>query len=447
MIKRDSVLSNWTRRIDWPLMLAITVLIVIGLVAVYSAVSPSGNPARFMIKQLSALGLGLLLMTLMTTINYQIFRAYPWAIYGLGVASLLTVLAIGKRIHGAKSWIILGPLSIEPVEIARIAFVIAAAAFLDRPERDLKSFRWVLFIFGLGGLQMLLILLEPYLGGTLAYGPVMMTMLYFSGVPPIYLLGILFFGGVAGGIPILSTYFSLQPQLLDAHGIIKFLVHSAAGTRSAIELLFLATGFIFAGWWFLRKLHVRLSWHYPLILSIVMGLSVYTAHSIEHLIKDYQRKRIVVFLSPGFDPLGAGYNILQSEIAIGSGGFFGKGLFSGTQTQLGFLPEKHTDFIFSVIGEELGFIWAAVVILAFAVLVWRAFAIATETQDRCGTLIAVGIGCLFGFQAFMNIGMVLGLMPVTGVALPLVSYGGSHVVSALLAVGLLQSVNFRRYIY
>ena len=447
MIKRDSVLSNWTRRIDWPLMGAVAVLLVVGLIAVYSAVSPSGNASRFMLKQLSALGLRLLLIILLTTEKDPLFRAYPWGVDGLGVLSLVTVLAIGRRIHGAKSWIILGPLSIEPVEIARIAFVVAIAGFLDRAERDLQSFRWVLFIFALGGFQMALILLEPYLGGTLAYGPIMMSILYFAGVPPIYLLGILFFGSVAGGIPIISTYFSLQPQLLDAHSIVKFFVHSAVGTRSAIELLFLTTGVIFGGWWFMRKLHIRLPWQYPLILSVVMGLSVYTAHSIEHLIKDYQRKRIVVFLSPGFDPLGAGYNILQSEIAIGSGGFFGKGLFSGTQTQLGFLPEKHTDFIFSVIGEELGFIWAAAVILAFAVLVWRAFVIATETQDKFGTLIAVGIGCLFGFQAFMNIGMVLGLMPVTGVALPFVSYGGSHVVSALLAVGLLQSVNFRRYIY
>jgi rod shape determining protein RodA len=165
------------------------------------------------------------------------------------------------------------------------------------------------------------------------------------------------------------------------------------------------------------------------------------------VVKDYQRKRLMVFLSPGFDPLGAGYQLLQSQIAIGSGRIFGKGLFSGSQTQLGFLPEKHTDFIFSVIGEELGFIWASVVLIAFGVLVWRAFVIAAETQDHFGTLVAGGIGCLFAFECVMNVGMVLGLLPVTGVALPFVSYGGSHVVSSLLAIGLLQSVNFRRYIY
>jgi rod shape determining protein RodA len=177
----------------------------------------------------------------------------------------------------------------------------------------------------------------------------------------------------------------------------------------------------------------------PLLCGAAMGAW--------HFIHDYQRQRILTFLDPQTDPLGAGYHILQSQIAIGSGRLLGKGLFSGSQTQLGFLPEKHTDFIFSVIGEEMGFFWASVVIIAFGVLVWRAFVIATESQDRFGSLLAVGIGCLFAFQCVMNIGMTLGLLPVTGVALPFVSYGGSHVVSAMIAIGLLQSVNFRRYIY
>jgi rod shape determining protein RodA len=195
------------------------------------------------------------------------------------------------------------------------------------------------------------------------------------------------------------------------------------------------------------KLRFRIPWQYPLFLSLIVGVGMYSAHLAQHFIKDYQRKRIMVFLSPGFDPLGAGYHILQSEIAVGSGRFFGKGLFSGTQTHLGFLPEQHTDFIFSVIGEEMGFMWAAVVILAFGILAWRAFFIARETQDRFGALIAVGIGCVFAFECVMNIGMVIGILPVTGLALPFVSYGGSHMVSSFIAIGLLLSINFRRYIY
>ena len=281
----------------------------------------------------------------------------------------------------------------------------------------------------------------------MVYVPIVLGMLFFAGARPLYLLALVFYGSVAIGIPIISIYFSVQPQLIELHPILNFFMASAKGGRPAIELLFLATAVIFGLWWFLRQLQIRIPWQYPLFLSLIVALGVFSAHVAQHFIKDYQRKRIVVFLSPGFDPLGAGYNILQSEIAIGSGRFFGKGLFSGTQTQLGFLPEKHTDFIFSVIGEEMGFMWACMVLAAFGFLVWRAFVIAAESQDRYGSLVAVGIGCLFGFESMMNIGMVIGLLPVTGVALPFVSYGGSHMVTSLLAVGLLQSVNFRRYIY
>jgi rod shape determining protein RodA len=433
--------------VDWPALAAVGVLLSVGLIAVFSAVNPSGASMRFMLKQILAIALGGLGLFLLSTLNYQIFRAYPKTLYGLTILLLMAVLVVGTRIHGAKSWILLGPFSFEPIELARIGFIVVVAGILDQPEREMNALKWMTIVFGLGGFHMALILLEPYLGGTLVYGPIMLGMLYFAGVPPIYLLAVIFYVGVAIGIPILSTYFAIQPQMLDLHPVVKFFVSSANGTRSGVELLILTTSVIFALWWFIRKLQIRLPWQYPAFLSTIVAVGVYTAHLVQHLIKDYQRKRILVFLSPGFDPLGAGYNILQSQIAIGSGRLLGKGLFSGSQTQLGFLPEKHTDFIFSVIGEEMGFLWASVVIIAFGVLVWRAFVIGAESQDRFGSLIAVGIGCLFAFQGVMNIGMTLGLLPVAGVALPFVSYGGSHVLGALMAVGILQSINFRRYIY
>lgn len=428
-------------------MAAVGLLLGVGLVAVLSATSPMGNPARYMIKQLSAVGIGMACLLLMSGLNYQLFRSYPGVLYTLTAGILMAVLVVGRRIHGAKSWIVFGPVSFEPVEFARIGFIVVLAALLDRPERDMRSVRLLATVFALAGGHMALILFEPYLGGILAYGPIVLGMLYFAGVRPLYLVAFLFYGSLAAGIPILSTFFSLQPQWLEMHPFLRFLAASASGGRATVEMLFLSASVIFSLWWLSRKLRFRIPWPYPLFLSLIVVLGVYSAHWVQYLIKDYQRKRIVVFLSPGFDPLGSGYNILQSEIAIGSGRLFGKGLFSGTQTHLGFLPEKHTDFIFSVIGEELGFLWTAGVLLAFGLLIWRAFVIATEAQDRFGTLIAVGIGCLFGFQCVMNIGMTIGLLPVTGVALPFVSYGGSHMVSALLAIGLLQSVNFRRYIY
>ncbi len=429
-------------------MMAVAALLAIGFVSVFSAVSPTGVPFKYVTRQVLATALGFGAVFILTGLNYQLFRAHPAVVYALSSALLAGLLVFGKVVNGARSWYDLGPISFEPGEVARLGFILSLAALLDRPDRDVESSpRIIGSAFALAAGHMLLILLQPDLGSTLVYIPVILGMMYFAGVRPIYLLAILFFGVLAMGIPLMSTYFSVQPQLLTHHPILDFVVNSARGQRSAIELLLVATASIYGLWWFARKLHFRIPWQYPLFLSIIVALGVYTAYGIEHHIKDFQRKRLLVYLSPGFDPLGAGYNILQSEIAIGSGGFFGKGLFSGSQVQLGFLPEKHTDFIYSAIAEEMGFLWAMIVLGAFGLLIWRAFVIAVESPDRFGALIAAGIGCKFAWECSMNIGMAIGLLPVTGVALPFVSYGGSHVVGALISIGLLQSINFRRYIY
>lgn len=428
--------------------MAVAALLIIGYVSVFSAVSPSGQASKYLIRQAVATVLGVGAVFVLTGLNYQLFRAHPAILYTLSCGLLAGLMVAGKVVNGARSWYALGPISFEPVEVARLGFILVLAALLDRPERDVEfSPKLMASAFALAGGHMFLILLQPDFGSTLVYLPILLGMLYFGGLRPIYLLAVIFFGALAVGIPMMSTYFSVQPQLLQAHPILDFVVSSARGTRSSVELLLLSTALIYAMWWFARKMHFRIPWQYPLFLSLIVAVGVYTAYGVEHHIKEYQRKRILVYLSPGFDPLGAGYNILQSEIAIGSGGFFGKGLFSGSQVQLGFLPEKHTDFIYSAIAEEMGFLWAAIVLCAFALVIWRAFAISVESPDRFGSLIAAGIGCKFAWECTMNIGMAIGLLPVTGVALPFVSYGGSHIVGAFISIGLLQSINFRRYIY
>jgi len=161
------------------------------------------------------------------------------------------------------------------------------------------------------------------------------------------------------------------------------------------------------------------------------------------LLKEYQLDRFMAFTDPGLDPQGAGYNVLQARIAIGDGGLLGQGLFQGSQTRAGFVPEQHTDFIFTVAGEELGLVGSLLLIGLFAVILWRALRIAARTDDLFGRVAAAGIACWFGFQAFQNIGMCLGIMPVTGVPLPLVSYGGSAMFAGLLAIGLLQNIHVR----
>lgn len=164
-----------------------------------------------------------------------------------------------------------------------------------------------------------------------------------------------------------------------------------------------------------------------------------------NILKSYQLTRLLVFLKPDMDPLQSGYNLLQSKIAIGSGQLFGKGLFQGTQTNLKFIPEHHTDFIFSVVGEEVGFIGATILLALFAILLWRAFKIAITARDSFGTMLAVGIVMMFFFQLMVNVGMTMGIMPVTGIPLPFVSYGGSSLLINLFCVGLLLNIGMRRF--
>lgn len=178
------------------------------------------------------------------------------------------------------------------------------------------------------------------------------------------------------------------------------------------------------------------------VRMILAGLAA--APFFWHFLRDYQKQRLLVFLNPNVDPLGAGYTIIQSKIAIGSGGLFGKGWLAGTQNQLNFLPERHTDFIFSTIGEEWGFLGAVVLVFFFFIIVQKAFTISNLTSDRFGKLIATGIGVLLGFQVVINIAMTMGMMPVVGIPLPLVSYGGSSLLATLVAIGLLLNVFMRR---
>jgi rod shape determining protein RodA len=173
------------------------------------------------------------------------------------------------------------------------------------------------------------------------------------------------------------------------------------------------------------------------------GVTVAVAAVAGGVLKAYQIDRFMAFTNPGLDPKGAGYNVQQARIAIGNGGLFGQGLFHGSQTQSGFVPEQHTDFVFTVAGEELGLVGAGLLVALLGVVLWRALRIAARTDDLFGRIAAAGIACWFGFQAFQNIGMCLGIMPVTGVPLPLLSYGGTSMFASLLAIGLLQNIHGR----
>ena len=179
------------------------------------------------------------------------------------------------------------------------------------------------------------------------------------------------------------------------------------------------------------------------ILGWIFATGVACAPLLWHVLKDYQKMRLMVFMDPNIDPLGSGYHIIQSKIAIGSGLLFGKGLFEGTQSQLNFLPENHTDFIFAVVGEELGFIGATILLLLYLLLLWRGIEIAKEAQDTFGRLLAVGITSMLAFHVLVNVGMTAGIMPVTGIPLPFMSYGVSALTTNIMAIAILMNIHMR----
>jgi rod shape determining protein RodA len=326
-------------------------------------------------------------------------------------------------------------------------FILVLASFLDKRAEESWKISFLIPTFAMLAGHLALIMMQPDFSSTLSYFPVTLVLLFMTGVKSFYLLCIAVLGGLAVGIPLLETLLDMWLKSLGSETFLTslavFLKTGWTGTYIIAAVLFLIAG----GWCLLRKLRVKIPIIYMVILCSAILIGCAASILVEKSLKDYQRKRLVVFFNPEADPRGAGYNIIQSKIAIGSGRFMGKGFKRGTQTQLGFLPEQHTDFIFSVIGEEGGWIVAQLTLFLYFLFIWRALIVAKEARDRYGSLVAAGFATMFTFYAVINIGMVMGIMPVTGIPLLILSYGGSSIFSSLCAVGILCSIHMRRHTY
>ena len=362
-------------RIDWLLMLAVGAILVIGTLLVWSSTSANtvlthGDSTAYLKKHLVNIAIGMVLFLVVLATDHRWVRILAPLVYLASVLGLALVLVMGSTINGSRSWLMLGGLSVQPAEFAKLAVVIGMALIVAERTEGSRRRRIghvdVLLMLAVAGVPALLILMQPDLG----------TMLVLSAT----VFGVLAVAGVA------------------------------------------------------RR------W---LVLLVGGGVAAATAVVVAGVLKPYQIDRFMAFTNPNLDPRGAGYNTTQARIAIGNGGLFGQGLFHGSQTRSGFVPEQHTDFVFTVAGEELGLVGAGVLIALFAVLLWRALSIARHAEDMFGRVAAAGIACWFAFQTFQNVGMCLGIMPVTGVPLPLVSYGGSSMFASLMALGLLQNIHLR----
>jgi len=425
-------------RFDYYLFLTMVILIVIGCLVIYSAVY--GNPSRspYYARQSFSALLGIVAIMFVMGINYQLFNQYGIWIYLFSLFLLALTLFLGKSVHGSKSWLPIGNFTFQPVEFAKLGLIVVLARYLTNYPEAVRRISGLAVPFLLTLAPVTLIMLQPDPGSALVLLAILLAMLYLGGARIIYLVSIVSTGILALGIPLLLA---LDPQ---NRTFISRIFIDFSSTAIFTVLLAGAIGIIV---YILSKLRFRVGLNHFLFASLVMCGGILLSHPFNLILKDYQKMRLVCFIKPSIDPLGAGYHIIQSQISIGSGGVMGKGLLSGTQGKLGFLPAQHTDFIFSLLSEEMGFVGAALLILLFSILLLRGIRIASLARNRFGSLLAGGIVALFLFQIIVNLGMTMGIMPITGLPLPFVSCGGSALLIFMVAVGILLNIYSRRFTY
>ncbi|PIS46838.1 MAG: hypothetical protein COT17_06510 [Elusimicrobia bacterium CG08_land_8_20_14_0_20_51_18] len=431
-------------RFDWVLMFAVIALMVIGTVAVLSSTVSLNSQSRLIRTQFFAIGIGLFFMLVVWTLNYQIFQDQWKYVYALAILILLGVLFFGVVDKGSRSWYRLPFFSIQPSEFSRIGLVLVIANYLDKKGPRIREFSGIIVPI-LFSLPILFALLkQPDFSGILTTVPVIMIMLYCAGANIFHIYVILSYVLLSALFPLLWTLIALNPDLTD-NGLVNLFFDLASFGWNTLIFVVSVIALSYLLWRVFLKFKPFISGIYFAGIAVVLISGFLSGIFIKKQIKEYQYKRVEVFISPEKDPRGAGYNLLQAKIAIGSGGFFGKGVFSGSQARLGFVPEKHTDFILSVIGEEMGFIGVSLVMFLYAVIMYRIKKIASFARDRFGYFAACGIFGLFLTYFVINFGMILGFIPVAGVPLPLLSYGGSNMVATLSAIGVIQSIYSRRY--
>ncbi|MCE2432970.1 MAG: rod shape-determining protein RodA [Candidatus Latescibacteria bacterium] len=401
-------LSLFVRRdLDIGLFTAICLGIGVGITTIYSASYnwDLGLASNIYEKQIIWALLGFIVMIITMVISLKLFYAFAYVLYGLTVTLLILVLELGDR-----RWFNIGPIHIQPSEFAKITTVLVLARFLAYPNRDLTRARSFIPPLLLVLVPILLVFKQPDLGTALVFSILILPMYFWAGVRPVHLFFLI--------SPALTLICAFHPWML-------------------VAIVVLLIGILF----FERPRLVTAS----ILLLVNLAVAIIAPYIWENKLHDYQKRRILTFLDPDMDKLGAGYQVIQSKIAIGSGGLTGKGFLEGTQTKLAFLPEQHTDFIFSVICEEFGFIGAFFVLTLFIFILWRALSIAVQTKSRFSSLTAIGLATILLFHIFVNIGMTIGIMPVTGLPLPFLSYGGSTLITNMVLIGLLLNIYANRY--
>lgn len=433
-----------TRKLDWPLVFALIGLCLIGFFTILSAVSGTKEMVSIMRTHLIALPVAVSAFVFGWVFNYQIYAEHYKKLYGFVILLLLAVLAFGIVARGSHSWFRFGGFSFQPAELCRIALIVITAAFLAARPRQIKNFKtlaifasFIIPVFGL-------IMMQPDFSSIVVTAPALLILLFVAGVNVYYFVLIIAFGLMAGIFPIIWTYISLYPEILDNSIILSWVNSLSFDIIPCLIFSGVLIGLFILAWFLLRYFRILVPFSLTMVLAFSMVAGFFSGYFVNRHIKTYQRKRIEAFLAPSADPKGASYNVLQAQIAMGSGGVLGKGFFSGTQSRLGFVPERHTDFILAILGEEKGLLGTLLVLGLYILILWRIVWIARNSSDLFGYLLCSGIFAIFFVYMAFNFGMLIGIVPVAGIPLPFISYGGSNLVSSMWALGLVESVYFRR---
>ncbi len=408
---------------DWLILISATVLIVVGLGLIYSVFhqqqNDEGETVRnvFFLRQLLWVAVGIVAMGIGVAVPFRYFESLAYVAYGLCTVLLIAVLFIGDG-DEARRWIPLGPFNMQPSEFMKLAMLFVWARVLSGQRGAMDRTRKVLIALGLSLLPFALVLKQPDLGTAIMIVLTLLPVLYWRGVK---------------GYRILYFMSPVAATLLIIYG------EKVTGNPWPFGI-YIVLIFVVA---YLKRSDLKAS---LALVAANLGIGLMLPFAWGQL-EPYQQERILSFLDPGSNRLDAGWQVFQSKIAIGSGGLSGKGFLLGSQKALEFLPAKHTDFIFSVLGEEEGFVGAFFVLILFGVLIVRALLVANKAKSEFTSTVCIGIAAYFFFQAFVNVAMTTGMAPVTGIPLPFLSYGGSSLVVSCFCAGLLLNCSVRWFEY
>lgn len=427
---------------DVYVLAATLALMVIGVLFIYSSgVTATGIVfSNEYIKQIVWGGCGLVLLVGTAFLDYDKLRRWSWWVYGSCLLLLLVTLQFGKVVNGARSWLGIWELGIQPSEFMKVACIIALARYLSKNQRRVQELP--VFLVGLLIIivPMGLVLIQPDMGTAMVYVPIFLAVVFVAGGRIRHVLFVVLAAAVMVLLTLVPAWYR---QVGDPNSPLATLLSDrrlllyASGTLAAVGGL--------GAWGFAT---LKRSYFYWIVYTsgvLVVGLMAAVAASV--VLKDYQLMRLIVFLDPEVDPRGAGWNIIQSLTAVGSGGLWGKGFLQGTQSHYRFLPQQSTDFIFSIISEEWGFWGGLLVFVLFLIIILRGLYISSTARDSFGAFTGAGIVGMILFHVIVNVGMAMGIMPVTGIPLFFLSYGGSSLWTALVSIGILLSIYLRRYRY